>query len=30
MHLLMYYRGAEWNMSPNKVNYAGNLNVIML
>ncbi|KAI9840564.1 MAG: hypothetical protein M1837_001544 [Sclerophora amabilis] len=23
-------QGAEWNMEPNKVNYAGNLNVIML
>ena len=23
-------QGMEWNMDPNKVNYAGNLNVIML
>jgi hypothetical protein len=23
-------QGAEWNMSPDHVNYAGNLNVIML
>lgn len=23
-------QGAEWNMSPNKVNYAGNLNVVFL
>lgn len=23
-------QGAEWNMSPNSVNYAGNLNVLML
>jgi hypothetical protein len=23
-------QGEEWNMTPNRVNYAGNLNVIML
>ena len=23
-------QGVEWNMTPNQVNYAGNLNVIML
>ena len=23
-------QGVEWDMDPNKVNYAGNLNVIML
>ncbi|KAH8654545.1 major facilitator superfamily domain-containing protein [Tricladium varicosporioides] len=26
----IFPQGAEWNMDPNKVNYAGNLNVIML
>ena len=26
----IFLQGAEWEMSPNTVNYAGNLNVLMM